>query len=44
VIGVLKIIFDRIEELKPWGKMLGTEEPTVQKIKFVQRKRKTNVS
>jgi len=27
-IGVLKIIFDRIPELKPWGKLLGDEIPT----------------
>jgi predicted PurR-regulated permease PerM len=27
-IGVLKIVFDRIPELKPWGKLLGTEVPT----------------
>jgi predicted PurR-regulated permease PerM len=26
--GILKIIFDRITELKPWGKLLGTEIPT----------------
>ena len=26
-IGVLKIIFDRIDELKPWGKLLGDEVP-----------------
>jgi len=26
-IGVLKIIFDRIPELKPWGKLLGDEIP-----------------
>jgi len=26
--GVLKIIFDRIPELKPWGKLLGDEIPT----------------
>lgn len=24
-IGILKIIFDRIPEMKPWGKLLGTE-------------------
>lgn len=28
LIGVLKIIFDRTEELKPWGKLLGDEVPT----------------
>ena len=27
-IAVLKIIFDRIEELKPWGKLLGDNIPT----------------
>jgi predicted PurR-regulated permease PerM len=26
--GILKIIFDRIPELKPWGKLLGYEVPT----------------
>ena len=28
LIGVLKIIFDRVDELKPWGKLLGDEVPT----------------
>jgi predicted PurR-regulated permease PerM len=27
-VAVLKIIFDRIEELKPWGKLLGDNIPT----------------
>jgi hypothetical protein len=27
-IGVLKIVFDRIPELKPWGKLLGDVVPT----------------
>jgi predicted PurR-regulated permease PerM len=27
-IAVLKIIFDRIDELKPWGCLLGDEVPT----------------
>ena len=30
-VGVLKIIFDRIPELKPWGKLLGTDVPTQHK-------------
>lgn len=38
-IGVLKIVFDRIDELKPWGKMLGTEEATVQKLKLIKRRK-----
>jgi predicted PurR-regulated permease PerM len=32
--GVLKIMFDRIDELKPWGKLLGTEVPTVKRLKL----------
>jgi predicted PurR-regulated permease PerM len=28
LIGVLKIVFDRVEELKPWGRLLGDEVPT----------------
>lgn len=28
LIGVLKIIFDRIDEMKPWGMLLGTEVPS----------------
>jgi hypothetical protein len=27
MIAVLKIIFDRIDDLKPWGKLLGDEVP-----------------
>jgi predicted PurR-regulated permease PerM len=27
IVAVLKIIFDRIDELKPWGKLLGDEVP-----------------
>jgi predicted PurR-regulated permease PerM len=27
-IGVLKIIFDRVDGLKPWGRLLGDEVPT----------------
>jgi predicted PurR-regulated permease PerM len=30
-IGVLKIIFDRIPELQPWGKLLGDEVPIFHK-------------
>jgi predicted PurR-regulated permease PerM len=38
-IGVLKIIFDRIPELKPWGKFLGDEVPTRHKGQIWIRKR-----
>lgn len=27
-VAILKIIFDRIDDLKPWGKLLGDEVPT----------------
>lgn len=30
-IGILKIIFDRIPEVKAWGKLLGDDIPTVRK-------------
>jgi predicted PurR-regulated permease PerM len=30
-IGVLKIIFDRVPELKPWGRLLGDEVPVFHK-------------
>ena len=33
VIAIIKIIFDRIESLKPWGMVLGDEEgPRARKI------------
>jgi len=37
-IGVLKIIFDRVDGLKPWGKLLGDEIPT-EHIGLVWQKR-----
>lgn len=27
-IGILKIVFDRVDELKPWGRLLGDQVPT----------------
>jgi predicted PurR-regulated permease PerM len=38
IIGVLKIIFDRIDEMKPWGNLLGTEVPS-EHIGLVWQKR-----
>lgn len=38
LIGVLKIVFDRIEDLKPWGSLLGTEVPS-EHIGLVWQKR-----
>jgi predicted PurR-regulated permease PerM len=46
-IGVLKIIFDRVPELKPWGKLLGDEVPIRHKgqlrnqIKLLRQSRRT---
>lgn len=34
ITGVLKIMFDRIDDLKPWGKLLGTEVATVKRLKL----------
>jgi predicted PurR-regulated permease PerM len=38
-IAVLKIIFDRVDGLKPWGKLLGTEVPVYHKGQLWRRKR-----
>lgn len=45
-IAVLKIIFDRVDGLKPWGKLLGTEVPVLHKGQLwrLRRKRKEAVS
>jgi predicted PurR-regulated permease PerM len=45
-IGILKIIFDRVPELKPWGKLFGDEVPTRHKgeiwnVKRLRRYRTT---
>jgi predicted PurR-regulated permease PerM len=40
-IGVLKIVFDRIPELKPWGKLLGAEVPTSHKGQIWNLRKKT---
>jgi predicted PurR-regulated permease PerM len=36
--GVLKIIFDRLPELKPWGMLIGTEVPTKRRILNTKRR------
>lgn len=44
-IAILKIIFDRIEGLRPWGKLLGDEIPTRHKGQiWNRRKKKPSVS
>lgn len=42
-VAIIKIIFDRIEELKPWGKLLGDETPTRNKRK-IRRREKSSVA
>jgi predicted PurR-regulated permease PerM len=39
-VAVLKIIFDRVNELKPWGKLLGDEVPSYHKGQLWIRRRK----
>ncbi|MDQ2720548.1 MAG: AI-2E family transporter [Bacteroidota bacterium] len=39
-IAVLKIIFDRVQGLKPWGKLLGTEVPVYHKGQLWSRRKK----
>lgn len=40
MVAVLKIIFDRIDDLKPWGKLLGDEIPTQHMGQIWRRRRK----
>lgn len=42
-VAILKIIFDRIDDLKPWGKLLGDEVPTRHKgqIWLLRKKKKS---
>ena len=46
VIAVLKIIFDRVENLKPWGIMLGDEEKKQNKLatKLMIKKKKVVIA
>lgn len=39
-VAIVKIIFDRIEELKPWGKLLGDEVPTTSRRKLWRKTEK----
>jgi predicted PurR-regulated permease PerM len=38
IVGVLKIIFDRIPEMKPWGILIGMEVPTKRRSASARRK------
>ncbi|MEJ7769350.1 MAG: AI-2E family transporter [Chitinophagaceae bacterium] len=39
-VAILKIIFDRVDDMKPWGKLLGDEVPTRHKGEIWNRYRK----
>ncbi len=44
-VAILKIVFDRVQDLRPWGKLLGDEIPTRHKGQiWGRRKRKSSVS
>ena len=43
-IGVLKIIFDRLPEMKPWGLLIGMEIPTKRKGQLFKLRRKKAAS
>ncbi|MGC4039068.1 MAG: AI-2E family transporter [Chitinophagaceae bacterium] len=40
LVGILKIAFDRIPGMEPWGRLLGDEMPTVHRGILLKRKRK----
>jgi predicted PurR-regulated permease PerM len=42
-IAICKVIFDRVEDLKPWGKVLGDDIP-VTNLRHVLKKRRKTVS
>jgi predicted PurR-regulated permease PerM len=40
-LAICKVIFDRVDDLKPWGKLFGTEDdPSKSYLKIPRRKRK----
>ncbi|TCZ74956.1 AI-2E family transporter [Flaviaesturariibacter aridisoli] len=43
-VGILKIIFDRVEGLKPWGELLGVEVPTSYNRFSFRKKNDTSVA
>jgi predicted PurR-regulated permease PerM len=41
LIAIVKVIFDHIESLKPWGFLLGNIVPSARKLPFIKQKNKT---
>lgn len=37
LIGIIKVVFDHIEPLKPWGFLLGNVVPTASKFSFIKK-------
>ncbi len=37
VIAIIKVIFDRVEGLKPWGMVLGDEEVTLEQVPVIEK-------
>lgn len=44
LMAVCKVIFDRVDELQPWGKLLGDDIPTARIRVVLRKKRKTVVA
>ncbi len=42
--AILKVIFDHIEPLKPWGFLLGNTVPTASKISFIKKAQEGQVA
>ena len=43
ILGVLKIIFDRLPEMKAWGNLIGKEVPTKRRGRLIPLRRKKQV-
>jgi predicted PurR-regulated permease PerM len=44
LLAILKVIFDHIEPLKPWGFLFGNIVPTNSKFSFIKRKNKSSLT
>lgn len=44
LVGILKIIFDRVDGMQPWGELLGDEVPTAFKSISFRKKKKPSVA
>ena len=44
LIAICKVIFDKVEELKPWGKLLGDDIPKTTVLRHVLKRRKKSTA